>query len=299
MASLSNVDDVLKSRTCSVTAIVLIVFIAALPYVNTLNGGIVYDDKVAVVGNPDVTIHGLPVLDLFIHDFWGNCMNISLPSWLGINVTIPTSPWSHNSWRPLTVLTLRANHAFAGQQTPLYHITNIVIHVFACLSAYYAVSTLLGRARWFQACVASVLFAAAPVHTEVVANITSRAETLCAVPALLAIAIYFHCTNGRARGVRTSPGFLSSFIAVTAALTLVIIAVMCKETALVILAMIAALDIVVNTPESTVEPSEYCIVNFCRYVKHVLINGPWPRFITLLALQALLLYVRVTVLSSG
>lgn len=291
----------------SARATLAIILLSALPYLNTLHGDCVYDDKVAVMGNPDVTIHTVPISELFLHDFWGNRMRITLPDWLGINTSFPESPWTHNSYRPLTVLTIRFNDWLAppstgsnvhSKDTTVFHVTNILIHVLACLAGMYALTALLGRSRRFHACLAAMLFAAHPVHTEVVANITSRAETLGAIFALAAVGVYFHITNPRARG--SQAGVVSSFFACILATLLVVIAVLCKETALVILAMIAALDVIVNTPdEPQPETPRRWASSFFSYVKHLLLNAHWFRVVTLLVLQVLLLYVRVSILSSG
>lgn len=278
----------------------LVVLLAALPYVNTLHGGIVYDDKVAVAGNPDVTMHNLPLSELFLHDFWGNRMKITLPEWLGANITLLDSPWTHNSYRPLTVLTIRLNHWLGGLDTFVYHATNIGIHVLTCVLAAYVLVTLVGRGRRMQAGVAAVLFACHPTHTEVVANITSRAETLSAVFMLAAIAVYFHITNPRVRGCE--PGVCSSITATLLSFLLVILATLCKETALVIPIMIAALDLVCNTPEfprMRGKGRDSACGNFWAYIAHVFTKGHVLRAVVLVLLQVFLLYVRVTILSSG
>ena len=282
-------------------ASLLVLCFAVLPYINSLHGAIVYDDKVAVLGNPDVQFHDLPLSQLFLHDFWGNAMNISLPTWLGVNISVQTSPWTHNSYRPLTVMTIRWNHWIGRSDTFIYHVTNVAIHAFACAAAYYTLVCVVGRTRRLQASIAAVLFACHPVHTEVVTNITSRAETLCAVFALAAIGFYLHVTNPRAR--HSKPGAIGSAIAIVSAFALVIVATLCKETALVVPAMIAALDVVCNTPDdeefTDSSTSDSWLANVAAYVLHILRRVNWPRVITLLTLQVLLLYVRVAILSSG
>jgi protein O-mannosyl-transferase len=284
-------------------AFVVTGLLASLPYLNSLHGHFVYDDKVAVMSNPDVTMHALlPISDVFLHDFWGNVMRINLPEWLGLNLTIPKSSWTHNSYRPLTVLSLRFNCWLGGAQPFIYHVTNIVIHIAAVWCGMYALTTLLGRGRRYHAAIASALFACHPVHTEVVTNVTSRAETLGSVFVLLAIGIYFHCTNPHVRS--STPGWLASFLGCLLSFVVVIVAVLCKETGLVTPIMIAALDVIVNTPSMVYNPDndhqpDRFWRNFLSYVRHILCNMHWLRVVSLVCLQALLLYVRVAWLSSG
>ncbi len=118
---------------------------------------------------------------------------------------------------------------------------------------------------------------------------------------LAAVAVYFHLTNPRARN--SNPGLLASIVAVVSACVLVVLAVLCKETGLVVLAMIAVLDLVCNTPDdegfTAGAHADSWFWNAVGYVKHIVLRGSWLRVASLLCLQALLLYVRVAILSSG
>jgi hypothetical protein len=166
----------------------------------------------------------------------------------------------------------------------------------------YALTTLLGRGRRYHAAIASALFACHPAHTEVVTNITSRAETLGSVFVLLAIGIYFHCTNPHVR--RSEPGWKASFVGTLLSYVIVVVAVLCKETGLVTPIMIAALDVIVNTstaPRKSQgdDAADSVWRNAFEYALHILRNMHWLRVLSLVCLQALLLYVRVAWLSSG
>ena len=73
---------------------------------------------------------------------------------------------SHKSYRPVTVLTFRLNHALSGLSAPAFHLTNVLIHALACLLLYGFAHVLFGDKR--PAFVASVIFAVHSVHTEAV-----------------------------------------------------------------------------------------------------------------------------------
>lgn len=46
----------------------VVALLAAAPYINSLHGKFAYDDKVAVIGNPDVVVHSIPWGDLMKHE---------------------------------------------------------------------------------------------------------------------------------------------------------------------------------------------------------------------------------------
>ena len=46
----------------------VVALLAAVPYINSLHGKFAYDDKVAVIGTPDVVVHSIPWGDLMKHE---------------------------------------------------------------------------------------------------------------------------------------------------------------------------------------------------------------------------------------
>ena len=112
-------------RRCAVVAL-----LAAAVHLNGLDGDFVFDDTVAIVSNEDVVgPQPTSVRDIFAHDFWGK--NIS-------------SSWSHKSYRPLTVMTFRANFLLGGMDTFWYHAFNVVLHAAAAAAATAVVEGPLG-----------------------------------------------------------------------------------------------------------------------------------------------------------
>ncbi|XP_065308824.2 protein O-mannosyl-transferase TMTC1-like [Dermacentor albipictus] len=164
--------------------------VAVLCYVNSLDGDFVHDDIVAVVGNPDVTgenrRHALSSSSLWMNDFWGRAM---------------ADRRSHKSYRPLTVLSFRANYYANGRQVRGYHVVNVALHC-ACSVLVAIVARCVMRISAIHACFAATLFAAHPVHTEAVSSIVGRAEVLCCFFFLLSFLCY-HCwqvsRDGRGR----------------------------------------------------------------------------------------------------
>jgi Flp pilus assembly protein TadD len=99
-----------------------------------------------------------------------------------------TRPWwgpegKDPLFRPVTMLSLGLNRALTGRGPAGFHAGNVLLHALAsALAAAYA-RTLLGRPG--LALAVGLLFAAHPVHTEAVAGIVGRAESLAAIFALL------------------------------------------------------------------------------------------------------------------
>jgi len=121
-------------------------------YINTLPAQLVHDDVFAIVENDDVTA-GTPLSQLFFNDFWGEAMS---------------SPTSHKSYRPLTVLTFRLNYAIHGLQPMGYHVINVMLHCLATLLFLHTCWHVIFTSCSGAALLAGLLFATHPVHTEAV-----------------------------------------------------------------------------------------------------------------------------------
>lgn len=176
----------------------LVAAVCIICYVNSLNGDFVHDDLVAVTTNPDV-LGKNPVTELFVNDFWGKPMS---------------DPVSHKSYRPLTVLTFRINHAVGGLSSWGYHVFNVCLHMVVCL---LLLSLCLDVLRWSRgdALITAVLFAAHPIHTEAVSNIVGRAEVLSALFFFLSLILFLKSTSQNDNSIRW---LLVSFACSTCAL---------------------------------------------------------------------------------
>jgi hypothetical protein len=72
-------------------SVVLVGAAGVICYINSLDGGFVFDDSEAIVNNEDLKPE-TPIFNLFYNDFWGTRL---------------THNGSHKSYRPLTVLSFR------------------------------------------------------------------------------------------------------------------------------------------------------------------------------------------------
>ncbi|XP_022919760.1 protein O-mannosyl-transferase TMTC1-like [Onthophagus taurus] len=158
----------------------LVSTVAIACYLNGLNGDFVHDDIPAVTMNKDVLALN-PIGQVFKNDFWGTPMaDIS----------------SHKSYRPLTTLTFRANYLCFGLQPVWFHVTNVALHLVACVLFTKVCSSVAGLKPPF-ATLGGLLFAAHPVHTEAVTGIVGRADVLACIFFLVSFLAYHGRYDGR------------------------------------------------------------------------------------------------------
>ena len=126
-----------------------------LAYINSLDGGFVFDDHRAILTNNDLDPGKTSVWELFQNDFWGGRMS---------------RVESHKSYRPLTVLTYRYfNYYFTELRPFSYHLVNVLIHCVASVLFLFVCKVIFGgKSQW--PVFAALLFAVHSIHTEVVSQ---------------------------------------------------------------------------------------------------------------------------------
>jgi protein O-mannosyl-transferase len=143
----------------------LVAAAAALPYLNTLAGGFVFDDHRVVLTDPNA---------------------LASLGWL-----FPRTV-AGSLYRPVTALSYAIDAAAAGRPA-VFHATNVLLHVLASLAAFVLARRLLPR-PW-QAAAAATLFAVHPIHTEAVANLSGRAELVAGLFVLTALWAVLRATD--------------------------------------------------------------------------------------------------------
>ncbi len=136
---------------CAACAIVLLVLLC---YWNSLDGDLVHDDIFAIRDNLDLR-SDTPLAQVLKNDFWGKPMS---------------SPLSHKSYRPLTVLTFRLNYALHALRPRGYHAVNMAMHAAATLLFGWVCRRVVfaGSGAERGALLCMLMFASHPVHTEAV-----------------------------------------------------------------------------------------------------------------------------------
>lgn len=126
--------------------------VSLLVYINSMNGGFVFDDHRGILENKDLRPEERSLWQLLDNDFWGGSM---------------TREVSHKSYRPITVLSYRyLNYAISGLQPFGYHLVNVLLHGAVCMLFLYLCRIIQGRGTW--SLFSALLFAVHSVHTEAV-----------------------------------------------------------------------------------------------------------------------------------
>ena len=198
---------------------ILAALAALAVFQNSLDGGFVIDDGSAIRTNADLRPE-TPISALFWHDFWGRPIDA---------VT------SVKSYRPLTVLTFRANFAMHGLDVKGYHIVNVVLHA-ACTVIVGVAARHIVRADRTAAAIAAFAFAVHPVHCEAVASMVGRAELLCCL-------FFFASLLCHEEARRPSQPLARSLVLFLSSCTLAVLATGSKETGVTALAVAVALDV--------------------------------------------------------
>jgi tetratricopeptide (TPR) repeat protein len=152
-------------------------------YANTIYNGYVLDDFLAIVGNRIVTKGVSAVGEIFytpyLHGF---------------------AAYRNGLYRPLPLSMFAIEWQLSGGNPMLSHAINILVYASCVVVLFYFLVEQLGKEKVGVAFIAALLFAAHPIHTEVVANIKSRDELLCFFFGLLALRCfmkYVSATNTR------------------------------------------------------------------------------------------------------
>ena len=164
-----------------IPSFVCIMTLAFLVFVNGLNGGLVFDDAVAIGKNPDIRPEQTGWGSMWFNDYWGNPINTP-----GV--------WTCKSYRPLTVLTFRMNYMIHNTSTLGYHLGNVLVH---CIVTYlfYLIGQVIfvqykQQKRQIISFVSAIVFAIHPIHTDAVDSIVGRAEVMYAMFFCLSFLLY-------------------------------------------------------------------------------------------------------------
>ncbi|XP_017489517.1 PREDICTED: transmembrane and TPR repeat-containing protein CG4341, partial [Rhagoletis zephyria] len=179
---------------------------------------IFYIFRRAILANKDVS-GNTPWQSVFQHDYWGTPLMDS---------------GSHGSYRPLCVLSFRFNFLLGGYTPWGFHLINNLMH---CLSTGLVVKL----ARYYLSSgwgvlATGALFAAHPIHTEAVAGIVGRADVAACIFYLLTYLTYMRHIAWREREE------MHQWFALILTVTLSLVALLFKETAITALLVCAVYD---------------------------------------------------------
>lgn len=189
--------------------LLFIAFAAAVPYLNALRNGFVWDDRPLIL--EDYQIRSAQFLpDIFSRDFFSHS----------------DDDLKYGYYRPLVTLSYMADYALWGRNPVGFHATNILLHALCAMLVYPLVLGLV-RCRPRTAALAALLFAVHPIHTESVTWIAGRTDVISTLFVLLALLA--HIRGGRAARWVLVP-------------LLVAAALLAKEMALVVPALLFVIE---------------------------------------------------------
>jgi tetratricopeptide (TPR) repeat protein len=198
--------------------------ISAAVYANTLWNGFVYDDIQQIVENPWVrSASYLP--DIFLKDVWGFAYDVV--AW--------------NYYRPLMHVSYMASYFLFGLKPWGFHLVSVLVHASVSVLVLMIVARAVRGARrsdlapGWPTLAGAALFAVHPIHTEAVAWLAGIPDLAVTFFCLLAFLLHL-----RADEVERPWRFRIASVACFA------VALLWKETALVLPVLVAAHDVLVR-----------------------------------------------------
>ncbi|HEY4798015.1 MAG TPA: tetratricopeptide repeat protein [Bacteroidia bacterium] len=170
------VKPIAKSKALDFWRIYLLLFVLACGlYSNTIKHEFAFDDSVVITGNKYTKqgfdgIKTLATKDLF-YGIYGNSLDLE-----------------GGRWRPLTLVMFAIEYHFFGDNAHPYHLINIFLYGITALILFLTLKEFFPR-NHLLAFLATLLFIAHPIHTEVVANIKSCDEIMSFL--LLCLMLFF------------------------------------------------------------------------------------------------------------
>lgn len=192
----------------------LAVFIVAFVlYGNSIKNKYALDDELVTLNNQRVEmgIKGIPEILTSFHNI---------------------DEKSRYEYRPLVLISFALEYQFLGRNPHFSHFINVFLYALTCMVIFYLLRSLLlsygenTKYRLVFPLLATLLFTAHPLHTEVVDNLKSRDELLSLLNSLIAT-MFFARYAGSDKKLFLFWGFLFLFLAILS-----------KKTAVVFLAII-------------------------------------------------------------
>ena len=174
-----------------------------------LSNGFALDDLAIVVDNSRV--HSL--------DHWARLF--ALPYW--------PPQYGASLYRPVVTLGYALQWSAGGGSPWVFHLCSILVYAGLCV---VMLALLLEMLRPISAMVAASLFAVHPVHVEAVANVVGQSELLAALAVVGSCVVYIRARRTGALGA----------VAIVSIAVLYGIAVLCKEHALLLPVLLAAIE---------------------------------------------------------
>ena len=159
--------DIYNKEAKEWLGILLIIFLGLIVYSNSLNGKFLWDDNALIKDN------------VYIRN-WSNVEKFFVSD--STNVTKPVF------YRPFQMVTYAVDYSIWKLNVRGYHLTNILLHILVALLLYWLINILYKDT--LIALLASIFFVTHPVHTEAVAYMSGRSDSLVGIFMLLSFIFY-------------------------------------------------------------------------------------------------------------
>lgn len=172
-------------------ACVLVFIVAFMVYANTLQGDFIWDDEYLILNNTQIkSFSHLP--------------NV-FKTYVGYG-----SENINNFYRPVQEISNMIDWFLWGKVPFGFHLTNTILHALVAVLVFLFLFYLAGDI--FIAGIASLLWAVHPVHTEGVAYIAGRADSLYSLFMLLSLVLFVIFVNGTKEKKKILGAYLFSLI---------------------------------------------------------------------------------------
>lgn len=163
-------------------AVLLIGILGFLLYANTLSHGFVLDDKIVITENQFTKQGFSGIKDIFTHD--------SMTGFFGRDKNLVAG----GRYRPLSMAVHAVEWEIFGDWPLVYHLINVLCYALTGILLFFVLlqffpNDVKSSSMFGLAFIATAIFIAHPLHTEVVANIKSRDELLSILLALLSFSL--------------------------------------------------------------------------------------------------------------
>ncbi len=225
--------------------VVIIILVAFSVYFNALFNDFVYDDLLQIVDNEWIKdIQHLP--EFFTANTWAFTQKMS------------------NYYRPLLNTIYMLNYQIFGLKPLGFHLVNILFHAGVSVMVFFIVSSLLSeilslRRTFSLSFIAALLFATHPIHTESVAWVAGITDLSYSFFYLSSFYLYMRST---AKDHQWNVMYILSVASF-------ILAVLAKEPALTLPAVIVAYDVIIRNEPVRVRES------LRRYVPYLIVAGAY------------------------
>ncbi len=156
---------------------IIIFSFSFLLYANTISNDYNLDDEI-VTRNHRLTSKGVEAIPrIFTSAYYSDDMGYAF------------------EYRPMVHITFAIEHQLFGDNPHVSHFVNTVLYSFMCLLLFSLLGILFRGENRFLSLLIALLFAAHPVHTEVVASIKNRDEMLALLFSIASWYIILKCSE--------------------------------------------------------------------------------------------------------